>query len=175
MCSCCNVLALRPLVRHSEERGRRLSGMQVVRHIMQSAKDTKVLRFRHCARLLPCTHICRADMGEISATTAKAVSAAFDCCALPPALCFLRTVSRLCLLSVLLRTVSALCFPNNGVQIVCALRQICSGCFTQSALERHVCFDWLSCFATGCHVALNAQFTGETLVVASRLLAWLRG
>lgn len=52
---------------------------QVVSHVMRQAADTKVLRFRHCARLIPCTHICKPDMKEISKVAAAAVEASLDC------------------------------------------------------------------------------------------------
>lgn len=48
---------------------------------MRQAADTKVLRFRHCARLIPCTNICKPDMEEISKAAAAAVEAHLDCCA----------------------------------------------------------------------------------------------
>lgn len=56
--------------------------MQVVKHIVKRAADTKVLRFRHCARFLPCTHICKPEMEDISKTAAAAVASALDCCTL---------------------------------------------------------------------------------------------
>lgn len=47
--------------------------MQVVQRLLEKAKKDKVLQFRHCARFLPCTHVCRADKAAI-AETAKAVA-----------------------------------------------------------------------------------------------------
>lgn len=57
------------------------SSMQVVSHVVRQAAETKVLRFRHCARFLPCTHICKPEMEDISKAAAVAVASALDCCA----------------------------------------------------------------------------------------------
>ena len=56
--------------------------VQVVHHMLSKAKTNKVLQFRHCARFLPCTHICRADKDAITATAKELAAEAFDCCAL---------------------------------------------------------------------------------------------
>lgn len=70
--------------------------VQVVKHIVDRAAETKVLRFRHCARFLPCTHICKPEMEEISKAAAAAVASALDCCTLLLSLCVLNGVFECC-------------------------------------------------------------------------------
>jgi hypothetical protein len=57
----------------------------VVSYILEKARETKVLRFRHCARLLPCTHICKAEKAVIAEIAKAAISSAgLDRCMTSP-------------------------------------------------------------------------------------------
>ena len=63
--------------------------MQVVQRLLRKAREDKLLQFRHCARFLPCTHICRADKDAISSLAETLVGEQFDCGVHPPPLlCF---------------------------------------------------------------------------------------
>jgi hypothetical protein len=53
--------------------------MQVVKRLLQKAKDDKVLQFRYCARFLPCTRICKADKAAIAEASKSLISDEFNC------------------------------------------------------------------------------------------------
>lgn len=57
--------------------------VQVVKHVLRKAKETRVLRLRHCLRLLPCTHVVRSQPAEIDAAAKAAIAMAIDCCTRP--------------------------------------------------------------------------------------------
>lgn len=57
--------------------------VQVVKHVLRKAKETRVLRLRHCLRLLPCTHVVRSQPAEIDAAAKAAITMAIDCCTCP--------------------------------------------------------------------------------------------
>eukprot|EP00892_Ulva_mutabilis_P004902 jgi/Ulvmu1/2784/UM140_0014.1 len=54
---------------------------EVVTHVLRKAKESRVLRMRHCLRLLPCTHIVRSEVADVTAAAKAAVEMSIDCSA----------------------------------------------------------------------------------------------